>query len=487
MVPSCGEPCGLWRITICLEAEDSRASREAAMNLKHDPAALPVAVDLTVFDITPEHPVSLLGYFNNRISSGILDRLFCRMLALRAHDETLLLIQLDNCLLPTADAEHLRTKISDATAFEPGKILVCTNHTHTAPALTDFYGTSAEREYAARLFGDLCDRAAALNPERPCSLRLSHGTAPGLSHNRRWLMKNGSLVTNPPKGSGDREAPEGAVDEGVEVIGFYNGRDEPVALMASISNHTDTVGGTRISADWTGYMERAVQERLNRSIPVVPLIAPQGNINHYDFDSTTPQTGPGEAVRIGRAYADVLFSCMGGSEPVHIDRLDGTIRYREIAPREVCNAELRRSLETVHEAASSREETDLKAEDLETPAVRRLFAEELITFHQSRPPSYRVPLQVLRLGDLFICAVPGEPFAEIGLDLKRAAPAESAAPLREATVIPVALANGYFGYIPPEECFERGGYEVQPGRNNCLSRKAAGIITAELKAMMESL
>jgi neutral ceramidase len=94
---------------------------------------------------------------------------------------------------------------------------------------------------------------------------------------------------------------------------------------------------------------------------------------------------------------------------------------------------------------------------------------------------------VLRMGEVLLCAIPGEPFVEVGLELKGSGSEKWGEVPRKKTIVPVALANGYFGYIPLESCFDRGGYEVQPGRDNCLSRKAAGTITAELKDMLESI
>ena len=32
-------------------------------------------------DVTPSYPVSLLGYFNDRLSEGVLDPLHCRLAA----------------------------------------------------------------------------------------------------------------------------------------------------------------------------------------------------------------------------------------------------------------------------------------------------------------------------------------------------------------------------------------------------------------------
>jgi neutral ceramidase len=450
------------------------------MEASSSTAALNIATDR--FDVTPDYPVSLLGYFNDRVSTGVIDPLYARLLAVRKGSYRALLVQVDSCLIPTADAEYLRDKISGSTDFEPHQILICTNHTHTAPALTEFFEVKAETRYRRELYEMLLNRVKRLNPDSSCLIRGTHGRAPGLSHNRRWFMRNGMLTTNPARGSADLLRPEGPVDEGVEIIGFFSPGGKLLALIVNVSNHTDTVGGTRISADWTGYLERVLNETLREHFPVLTLIAPQGNINHYEFDRHRDQTSPEEAERIGRAYADVVLSSWGGLRELPVDDISGSTRLVKIQPREVDATALRRARETLALTTRVQELSDLKAEDLQAPEVRRLFARELIDFLESRPPVYDVPLQVLRMGEVLLCAIPGEPFVEIGLELKG-----GGLEVRDATILPVALANGYFGYIPLESCFDRGGYEVQPGRNNCLSRKAAGIITAELKDMLESI
>jgi neutral ceramidase len=439
------------------------------------------------FDITPDYPVSLLGYFNDRVSTGVIDPLYARLLAVRKGSSRALLVQIDSCLIPTADAEYLRGDISGGTEFEPHEILICTNHTHTAPALTDFFAVKSENRYRSELYETLLKRVKRLTPYSPCLVRGTRGRAPGLSHNRRWYMRDGTVTTNPARGSAERLRPEGPVDEGVEIIGFFSPDERPLALIVSISNHTDTVGGTRISADWTGWLERVLNGTLKDHFPVLTLIAPQGNINHYEFDRYRDQTNPGEAERIGRAYADVVLSCWGGLRQLAIDGISGLIRTVKIKPREVEASAFQRARETLARAERSQGPSDLKAEDLQDPEALRLFARELIAFLESRPFAYDVPLQVLRVGEVIFCAIPGEPFVEIGLELKGVGTESRGKVPREKMIVPVALANGYFGYIPLEPCFDRGGYEVQPGRDNCLSRKAAGIITAELKDMLESI
>jgi hypothetical protein len=290
-------------------------------------------------------------------------------------------------------------------------------------------------------------------------------------------MSDGNVVTNPPKGSAKRVEPEGGVDEGVDIIGFYSEKDVPLVLLVSISNHTDTVGGTKISADWPGFMERSIEKGIGSPVTTFTLIAPQGNINHYEFDSLRNQTSHGEAKRIGKAYADIVLAGLSESRVMDVDIIRAALVSVSIGPREISDDELRKARTTLDSTGSSRNDSDLKAEDLETPAVRRIFAQELVSFHETRQTSYSVPLQVLRLGHLFLCAIPGEPFVEIGLELKAAYDG----------VVPIALANGYFGYIPLEACFERGGYEIRQGVHNCLSRKAARVIFDELGRMIRAM
>ena len=58
-------------------------------------------------------------------------------------------------------------------------------------------------------------------------------------------------------------------------------------------------------------------------------------------------------------------------------------------------------------------------------------------------------------GDRFaVTSLPGEPFTEIGLAIKRDSPFK--------TTWPVALAMGACGYVPLASCFARGGYETLP-------------------------
>jgi len=426
-----------------------------------------IRLGIKKFDITPDRPVQLLGYFNERISENVLDPLYCRMAALEGEKGRLLFIQLDTCLILAEDVDHIKSLIETSGVYRKREILVFTNHTHTAPALANFFETRREPHYVDWLIGRITAEAETLQPEKRCTVKTALRSYTGLSYNRRWYMDDGSVATNPPKRSPRMIKPEGPVDRSVQVLMFQSGERIPDALFVNISNHTDTIGGNAISADWTGFMESYIQDELGVEVTVIPLIAPQGNINHFEFHSDRNQTSYREAHLLGVAYGREVIKTLPFCTHIPAATLSAQGESIRISPREVTGPQIKRAKALINGLPQKDDGRDLTAEDIvkENRVVEKLFAKELMQFMTHSPSEYHVPLQIVHIGDVAFCTIPGEPFVEIGLHLKSVSGPRA--------VFPVALANGYFGYIPLRECFDRGGYEIRATDHNCLSRKAA--------------
>ncbi len=432
-------------------------------------------------DITPSRPVHLAGYFNRRLSRGVLDPLYLRLALLRLEGRTLAFVAIDTCAVLREDADEIRDRVATAGIARREDVMVFATHLHTAPDIVGLFGLPREAEYLARLKDRIVEDLAGLEPEIPVEVSIAKALRPGLASNRRWFLKDGRVVTNPPKLSPGLDRPEGPVDDEVNAVAFRDGTGGVQALFVNISNHTDTVGGLEISADWPGVMERTLNELTGAEFPVLTFIAPQGNINHFDFLSGRGQTGPEEARRLGRAYAEAVAGSLGGLRPVRVEGLEGRaldlrLEPLAVAAEDVAAAE--RLLGTGGAEAAAASSRELTAEDLATgdEAVRRLFAAGLLEFKERGPAAYRLPLQVLKVGRVAFAAVPGEPFVEVGLALKRVPGYD--------LVVPTALANGYFGYIPMAENFGRGGYETQPGTSSRLDRRAAGAVLDALRGLL---
>ena len=103
-------------------------------------------------------------------------------------------------------------------------------------------------------------RQEALTDMVPCELFCGNTVDRRFSFNRRYWMKNGTVVTNPGKLNPDIARPEGKTDYEIPLIGIRNNGQCQV-ILANIVNHTDTIGGCNVSADWPGFMIRKLGER----------------------------------------------------------------------------------------------------------------------------------------------------------------------------------------------------------------------------------
>jgi hypothetical protein len=88
-------------------------------------------------------------------------------------------------------------------------------------------------------------------------------------------------------------------------------------------------------------------------------------------------------------------------------------------------------------------------------------------------------IQLIRIGDFQLVAIPGEVFVEFGLTIKEASPTPH-------TAI-VSLANDYVGYMPTAEAFSQGGYETWGARSAWTAPGTGEAICQEIVARMPLL
>ena len=269
--------------------------------------------------------------------------------------------------------------------------------------------------------------------------------------------------------------PEGEIDPEIPLIGLRQNGSIKV-LIANIVNHADTVGGCGVSADWPGFLIRELQPKLDADSMVMPLIGCSGNINHFDVRTDTKQTCYAEAERIGTGYSETIeealpsLRSMPGAQ-LNIDALQVDVAPREIFPGEIAEAE--KIVDKYSDIDVNRTGgPDVTAEDLadKTPYALKLFAVDLLkAAKNSEMTSFN--LVKLDLGEAVIASVPCEPFAEVGLSIRKGI-------FGDRTAMVVSHANGSgTGYIPNCWNYGRGGYETTP-RSNPYTTKTSEILLA---------
>ena len=90
----------------------------------------------------------------------------------------------------------------------------------------------------------------------PVNLYATAEQEASLPHNRRYLMKDGKVVTNPGFLNPDVVCAVGPIDPRVFVLYTESGGREPLLTWVNYTLHPDTVGGTWISADYPFYLGR---------------------------------------------------------------------------------------------------------------------------------------------------------------------------------------------------------------------------------------
>ena len=298
--------------------------------------------------------------------------------------------------------------------------------------------------------------------------------------NRRYWMKDGTVVTNPGKLNPDILRPEGEVDPQIPMLAV---RDESglKLLITSIVNHTDTIGGCGVSADWAGFMRRSLEADMAEGAMVVPMVGASGNINHFDVSTDMDQTCYAEAERIGTGYAETVRAMLDTLVPVAGDTIvcsDAKVKCgtRELDPAEIAEAKAVVAKYADVDTSKVGSEINLTSEDLAkgAPFALKYFAEKLLLLAEGiRPPEFR--LSCMRFGDNAVLAsLPSEPFVEIGLTLRKS--------VFNGKLCLVSSHGNYNGgpdygggYIPNAWNYGRGGYESTP-RSSGFSIHTADIL-----------
>ena len=435
--------------------------------------------------ITPTMPVSLAGYFNVRMTTGVLDDLEVRALVLKKDGAAFLLLQFDLITVSELLYAELRKAIADLTEFGEENILMTATHTHTGP---DFrpscpVDASAYFDFLVKKASEVIHEAASNLREGELAYTLTEDRR--FSFNRRYWMKDGSVLTNPGKLNPQIGRPEGETDFDIPIAALIQDGKVQV-LLANIVNHTDTIGGTEVSADWAGFMRRTLEKQLGASSMVFPLIGCAGNINHFDVSTDRDQTCYAEAERIGTGYAQTVSMALKNLRPAGDFTMKNLFASAEAGGSDISEREIRAAEKTlkkyadVPDAAGSK--ISLTSEDLakRSPVALKYFASSLLEIAKDRDMR-RFRLTGLEMGSVVIASLPSEPFVEIGLEIRR-----RIFPDKLCLVLSHGNGTGHVrlggGYIPNRWNYGCGGYETEPRSNPFERATAEKLIEAWRKA-----
>lgn len=429
--------------------------------------------------ITPPVGVGLEGYFNYRPNKGMYDDLMVKVLVIESMGRPFGFMAFDLCHMETPMFNEIAKRITEKFGKEINdSIIVSCTHTHTGPqfnsATMDQWDAPTKYAFEQVISAGIRALERALMNLLPGELEVGSVYNNPYAFVRRYWMKNGTIVTNPGWCNPEIDRPESDYDHTINILKvIQNGRI--AALLCNIGNHGDTIGGDLASADWYGRFTQEIQHSLKSSLPVIVVDDASGDLNHFDFHQKINQSSYKEALRIGRGYAAIVLDALDSldkvtEDDVVINNSTVTIPHRRLTDAEI--QEAHHILDTVPDIKIDR---DFESQDLanKVPAALRYFAARALDCQEKSTPSHTCRITSIKLGkQIAFVSLPGEPFNGISRAIREASPCKY-------TYV-IELAQSKSDYVPMPECFERGGYEVQPGIDTVAPNAATEIIKASI-------
>lgn len=417
-----------------------------------------VPAGAAVIDVTPPAGLAMSGFAaRTSPATGVHDPLTVRAVAV---GETALVV---------ADVIGLHEdscrRIRDRAGLADGHLIVAASHTHGGPvAMPGRLGPGLDPAWLQRL-EEACVQAVAeaRATRRPARLGFGMGADPGIARNRRHAG--------------------GPVDPALPVLRIREEGGAAIAVLASYALHPVVLGAdnTLFTADYPGAVRRHLEAAYPGAVAIF-LTGCTGDINTGHPAHASISTAPrpdrtfAEAERVGAGIAAAALQAP--EQPLGKDiRAASTERPLPLArteprPPAVLAAEWRQ---------------EAQAADPARAALLQCWADwaERVAPRPLLPWPARVTL--FDWGGARLIGLPGEIFAQTGLDLRRALDGD---PLAGRSMT-FGFADGCPGYIPPAGEYRHGGYEVEeahryygmpaafaPGAAEALVEAARGLVAA---------
>lgn len=435
-------------------------------------------------NINPPMGISIRGYFKKRFAEAILDDLQVNALALQCGDVKTLLISIDHCGMAQEISDRCRKAAGDATGVPMENIILSATHTHTGPFIDFEDEEELVRDYSVFVERRIADVAKfAVADLKDAKMGYGKGVAPNVAFIRRYVMKDGSIKTNPGVNNPDIVRPVGETDESVNVMRFDREGAETLVFV-NFANHPDVVGGSKISADWPGLL-RADVEKILDNTKCIFFNGAQGDVNHVnvhpkdgdlngmfmDFDDVS--RGYAHAEYIARVVTGGVLQAFDKVKYVDVDTLISEQKVINVPsnkpdPKDMPEAH---RINDLHEAGRDNE---LPYEGMMLTTVVA-EAGRMVRL-ENGPDAFDMRLSGMAIGPVAIIGIPGEPFSGIGKGLKATEGYDM--------IVPCCLSNGSQGYFPMQDSYDEGGYEARSSR---FKAGVAEFIIEEGKKILKSM
>ena len=386
-------------------------------------------------NITPPVGLELSGWAFGP-SVGILDELYAKVLLLENDAKKAAIITNDLIGFNTEYATAIREGVASEVNMNAGDVLISCSHTHSGPATMFLRRWGEIDEDYVRVVEKQIIGAAAMAARGMQDARIGagKGRADGVAVNRR-------------------DGENGSVDPEVGVIRVDNSQGEMMAVLMNYSCHPVAAHNYKnlISADYPGYAMGVIEKTKGGRVIALHTTGTAGDINtgrlhDIKYAEKYGNMVGGEALKVAESIETRPELTLNiSSERVNVP-------VRKLPPAD----ELKKMIEEAEEDLEKLKKEGIPSyAQLMSAHIPLDWAQEALEVVQTgRAVDYlELEIQVVRMNDTVLVAIPGEVFVDIGLNIKRVSP--------YPYTFVIEMANGTICYLPTREAFDKGGYEPE--------------------------
>ncbi|MBN1446107.1 MAG: neutral/alkaline non-lysosomal ceramidase N-terminal domain-containing protein [Candidatus Omnitrophica bacterium] len=416
--------------------------------------------------ITPPVGFSLVGYFHDRRSTGIRDELYSTACLIEDGGTLFAVASVELVWIDSATVNSVREIVRKTIDIPASNILIHATHTHTGP----ISGNSGRDVYKRRFYSEPCyiemlpfyiagSIKAAYESRKESLSGASSTQAEGLAFNRRYLLKDGRVITNPWNRTKDIIKSAGPVDNTLSAVKVTDKKTGMLTgIIVNFACHPDTLGDNLISADWPGML----RNKLKKQFPcaeVLVLNGPSGDINHINPENPG-RRGLEVPDHIAETLKNKTVRLLGR---IKTDKASGMRAYGKkfaMPAIQVSPSELKSAREV------------LKKKKLSEDSLQYMVSASLVQIAREQKGKRNKMLEIngFSIGrDLLVLGLPGEIFTDISLQIKKLSPFKH-------TLI-AQNSNAQLGYVPSETAFihDERNKSIKPGYGTHNLAEAIGI------------
>lgn len=442
--------------------------------------------------ITPNERVALAGQMHTRISASVESPCLAVALAMETQHEGK---SIDQAIFVSCDLvslkgagklyqdlrDQLKGKLPDEAL---SKIVLNGTHTHTAPVIEigsyeiPESGVMHPKEYREFLLNQLSTVILdAWNKREPAEVAWGLGQAV-IAHNRRAVYANGTSVMYGKTNDANFREIEGSPDHGVEILYFWNAKNELIATSINVACPAQEVEGrSNVNADFWHNVRENLKKKHGENLNVVAWCGAAGDQSPHllwrkEAELRMQKLRGHDALeelaqRIVSTWEDVL-------QVVQKDKHDSVILEHHVSTISLPS----RKISALEAKASQAAADAIKDPKL---APRKAWYERVVRRYEDqeagRVEDFKMELHTIRLGDIAIVTNDFELFTDYGVQMKARSPA------LQTFVIQLC---GSGTYLPTANAVAGGGYSAVP-QSNAVGPEGGQVLVNETVAQLKQL